>query len=95
MSYTCFKCGKSVEISAPQQVGFRESCACTADLHACKNCVFYDLKSYNECRETSAERVVDKEKYNRCEYFRFREGGPGSAKENVDDKKKKLDDLFK
>jgi len=32
-------------------------------------CDFYDPKIYNECRETSAERVVHKEKKNFCDYF--------------------------
>jgi hypothetical protein len=32
-------------------------------------CSFYDPRSYNECRESTAERVVDKEKANYCEFF--------------------------
>jgi hypothetical protein len=34
-------------------------------------CVFYDPKSYNECRESSADRVQDKEKANFCDYFKI------------------------
>jgi len=36
------------------------------------NCAHYDPGSYNDCRETSAERVVDKEKANFCDLFRAR-----------------------
>ena len=58
------------------RVGFREECGqCRRDVHVCRNCEFYDPNVYNECREPSAERVVDKEKFNRCEYFR-----PGAQK---------------
>lgn len=35
------------------------------------NCAFYELSSAGACREPSAERVVDKEKANFCEFFVF------------------------
>jgi hypothetical protein len=34
-------------------------------------CHFYDPKSYNECKETSADRIQDKEKANYCDYFKL------------------------
>lgn len=53
------------------KVGFREEClSCRADVHCCKNCDFYDPKSYNECRETSADVVRDKDRANHCDFFR-------------------------
>jgi hypothetical protein len=95
MSYSCFKCNAEVSVTTNQQVGFKESCQrCASDLHACRNCIFYDISSYNECRETSAERVVDKEKANYCDYFKFAEGSSSRTKAQ-DDPRKKLDDLFK
>ena len=33
--------------------------------------MFYDAKSYNECRESMADRVPDKEKANFCDYFKI------------------------
>lgn len=60
-------------------------------------CIYYDPKSYNECRESSADRVLDKEKDNFCDYFSLN----GALKENLANKeqnvdfKRKLDDLFK
>jgi hypothetical protein len=47
-----------------------DSCPqCDYDLHACKNCRFYDPGSYNECREDQAEWVREKDKRNYCDYF--------------------------
>ncbi len=40
----------------------------------CRNCAHHDPSAYNECRESSAERVSERERANRCDYFR-----PGSA----------------
>jgi hypothetical protein len=37
-------------------------------------CKFYDAKVYNECRETNADRVTDKEKANFCDYFVLTDG---------------------
>lgn len=69
MNLTCYHCKKSNSIDA--KVGFREECLhCKADLHVCKNCDFYDVKSYNECREPSADVVRDKEKFNFCDFFK-------------------------
>ena len=42
---------------------------CGAALHACRNCTFYERSAYNECREPSAERVVDKDASNFCDFF--------------------------
>lgn len=65
---TCFFCGRQVEVR--ERVGFRDSCpGCDRPLHACRNCNFYDPTYHNECRETQADRVVDKERANFCEYF--------------------------
>ncbi|MBF0164683.1 MAG: hypothetical protein HQL97_12005 [Magnetococcales bacterium] len=43
--------------------------SCSKDARVCLNCRFHDPGSYNECRETVAERVVDKERNNFCEDF--------------------------
>ncbi|MBF0341324.1 MAG: hypothetical protein HQL95_10245 [Magnetococcales bacterium] len=40
------------------------------DTRVCLNCRFHDPGSYNECRETVAERIVDKDKANFCEEFK-------------------------
>ena len=99
MSFFCFKCEKELEITEPQRVGRREACpGCHADLHVCRNCRHYDSKAYNECREPQAERVLDKENSNFCDYFEFAEGKHESVAAGQTEREaalKKLDDLFK
>lgn len=69
LSVLCFSCQTESQFNV-SRLSFREECPkCSADLHVCKNCVHYDPKVYNECRETSAEVVLEKERANRCEYF--------------------------
>ncbi len=84
MEIFCFSCKKAN--SYQDKLGFRDECLhCRADLHVCKNCEFYDAKAYNECRETSADVVREKERANFCDFFNARKG-LGS----VDDHKAKL-----
>jgi hypothetical protein len=53
---------------------------CAESLHSCRNCTFYDVSAYNECHETSAERVVDKLAANFCDFFAPAAGeGPAAA----------------
>ena len=71
MNLKCFSCGKEITV-LDNKVGIREECPhCRADAHVCKNCEFYDPKVYNECRETSAEVVREKDRANRCDYFQI------------------------
>jgi hypothetical protein len=64
----CWKCGQTVDTK--ERIGFRDHCPkCDRPLHTCVNCDFYDPGYNNQCREPMAERVVDKERFNFCEYF--------------------------
>jgi hypothetical protein len=64
----CWKCGNPVETK--ERIGFHAHCErCDRPLHVCRNCSFYDPAYNNQCRETMAERMVDKERENFCEYF--------------------------
>lgn len=64
----CWHCGREIEIK--ERVGFRDLCpGCDRAAHVCLNCEFYDKAYNNQCRETMAERVVDKDRANFCEYF--------------------------
>jgi hypothetical protein len=91
----CFFCKKEIDIE--DKVGRAESCPfCRSDLHCCLNCRFYDEKAYNQCREPQAERVVEKDKANFCEYFSFRDSSSASPQEEARRKaKEQLDALFK
>lgn len=67
----CFRCDATIELASGDRVGFRDDCErCGADLHVCRNCELHDPGAYNECREPQAERVADRERANRCEWFR-------------------------
>jgi len=89
----CFSCG--AEIAVGRRLDFRAECpACGADAHVCLNCAHYDPGAYNKCREPQAEWVADREKANRCEYFRPSAASAGSSK-RAEDARAKLDSLFK
>ncbi len=71
MEVSCFHCQKTT--TSLSKIGFRDEClSCRTDLHVCKNCEFYDVKSHHECREhlnPNAELVREKERANLCELF--------------------------
>ncbi len=47
-----------------------DTCAnCGADLHSCVHCRYFDPGRSNECSESQAEPVRDKERSNFCGYF--------------------------
>ena len=80
----CHACQTEVALAAGESVGFRDECdACRADLHVCLNCAHHDPTAYNQCRESGAERVLDVERANRCDWFRagHREGEGGENDE--------------
>jgi hypothetical protein len=79
-------------------VGRRDTClACGSDLHCCRNCLFHDPAYHNQCREPQAERQVDKERGNFCEYFDPREEGVGRSGEGEGeaDARARLNALFR
>lgn len=92
---TCAFCGKPLAWEG--KVYRSDTCPhCGRDLHCCLQCRFYDEGSFNQCKETQAERVVDKEKANFCEYFVLKGGGSNSSHQGKDaEVKKALEDLFK
>lgn len=66
----CFYCGNPITLTG--RIGRAETCQhCGWDLHTCRNCRYYDPQAYNACRETQAERVLDKERANFCDFFVF------------------------
>ena len=91
----CRACGAGVE--AAGRIGRRETCrSCGADLHCCLNCSFYAPGSYNDCRESGAERVIEKAKSNFCDYFVFRgEAAAGAAAATTAGVKAQLEELFR
>lgn len=95
VSLNCWKCGFGLD-DMPMPLRRRDECpACSADLHVCKMCEFYDTSVAKSCREPVAEEVTDKERANFCDYFRGRPGagggGPGGEAEAA---RSQLDALF-
>lgn len=89
----CFSCGKETEFT--DRIGRTQECIfCRADLHVCKNCQFYDPKVYNECRESSADVVREKDRSNYCDYFSPRET-PAEGKSKEDQLREAAEALFK
>lgn len=91
----CFSCGRETVLAAGERVGFRDACDCGADLHVCRNCVHHDPAAYNECREPQAERVRDRDRANRCEWFQPGGGAGAVAADPRQDARSALDRLFK
>jgi hypothetical protein len=89
----CIFCDKELDFEG--KVSRNDTCPhCHRDLHCCLQCTFYDLGSYNECKEVMAERVVDKERTNFCDYFILK-GAKGSEAGREAVAKQALEDLFK
>lgn len=82
---TCYHCHKTIPILGAFKIVRTEECPyCSTSLHCCRMCTFYDPKVYNECRESNADRIVDKEKANFCDYFNLSDGShAGDAKEDL------------
>lgn len=88
----CWKCGNNLD---PNQFGRQESCPqCGMDTKVCKNCGFYDTAYNNHCRESQADRVVEKEKANFCDYF-IPSGRGGTPGKSAQDLKAAAEALFK
>jgi hypothetical protein len=91
----CYNCNNQTVLSLHDRLLRSEECAkCKVMLHCCKMCIFYDSKSYNECRESNAERVVDKDKANFCSYFKVQRG-PRAQGTTKNDLLSAADALFK
>lgn len=85
MSNPCYKCGKALPEVFKLMVSRSDTCpACMADVRCCKMCQFYDPKSYNECRESQADRVPEKEKANFCDYFKIASSYSDAEKQRQD-----------
>ena len=75
----CFDCHKPIPWDEKVTLSRRDECPhCSCDLHCCRMCQFYDNTVYNQCREPMAERIIEKEKRNFCDYFTL-SGLPGSS----------------
>ena len=84
MSTRCYKCDAQIELSIGKDVSRSEECpSCYCSIRCCFMCEFYDKSSYNECREPTAERIVDKEKANFCDFFKLSGSKTTNEKEDL------------
>lgn len=88
MTIKCYKCNGELDLELNKDIGRSEECHhCFASLRCCLMCKFYDISAYNECREPTAERILDKEKPNFCDHFKL----SGGANDDGSEKKSALD----
>jgi hypothetical protein len=81
MSAKCYNCKEKLDFTVGKDLGRGENCiGCFASLRCCKMCNFYDTSAYNECREPTADRIVEKEKANFCDHFKL--SGPKKSNES-------------
>jgi hypothetical protein len=73
-SLVCWRCGASVEALTLPLRRLEECPACTAELHVCRMCEFFEPRVAKGCREPVADEVNNKERANFCDYFKPRPG---------------------
>jgi len=68
---TCYNCNTVLpDYDEFSKISRHDECfKCKTILRCCKMCHFYDVLTYNECKEINAERILDKERPNYCSYF--------------------------
>ncbi len=89
----CTFCKKKIRIK--NRIARSDTCPhCGSDLRCCKQCKFFDPHAYNECKEVQAERVVDKERANFCDFF-VAEGKSNKRVNKKQNAKDALEALFK
>lgn len=90
----CYKCSYELQLQSGKDINRSEECPqCYSSLRCCLMCQFYDKNSYNECREPTADRIVDKEKANFCDFFKF--GAANTKNNESQDALAKANALFK
>ncbi|MBN2479542.1 MAG: hypothetical protein JXA94_04880 [Parachlamydiales bacterium] len=105
----CHKCSNKLDLQG--KIGFKDICPiCESDLHVCKNCRHYIIGKPNDCNVPNTEYVADREKYNFCEDFSFKNDSNNLKKtsfkkdieknlfkdvKNEDDDQSSFEDLFK
>ena len=92
----CAFCNSEIQIET--KISRQDTCPhCNRDLRCCKQCQFYDPGAYNECREVAAERIIDKERANFCDFFTPRGSSKkaGGTYNRTREAKEALEALFK
>ena len=89
----CWKCG--TEYTLAGAAGRSETChTCGSDLKVCRNCVSYDPRVAEQCRDRRADLVEEKHQANYCEYFEMVRREYHAPSEDVS-REKRARDAFK
>jgi len=91
----CHACRVDLEFEDP--IGRSTRCPrCSSELRCCLNCRFHDVSAYNDCAEPSAERVLEKDRANFCDYFSPSSTAAAAiAAEKAPDRLSDLEKLFR
>ncbi len=90
----CWNCGAELISS---DYGRENNCLkCGKPTRVCRNCRWYAPGRANECEEPVAERVMEKERPNFCDFFEPTEAvGEGGTASSAPDLLKSAEDFFK
>lgn len=94
----CALCGATLPPDFTEVTVSSQCPKCGADLHSCKNCVFFDPASRFECTQPITERIARKDVSNNCEFFEARtavEKQTTSAEQRPLDPREAFERLFK
>jgi hypothetical protein len=62
----CFNCASTL----PPEISFDGLCPkCSAELHCCKQCAYFEPSTRFQCRKSIPERIAVKDKANECALF--------------------------
>jgi hypothetical protein len=91
----CWHCGRT--LSGADYAREKRCPGCAKATHVCRNCQFYRPGRPNDCAEPIAERVVDKDRANFCDYFVPRAHAPRQALDvaSTDELRRAAEALFR
>ncbi len=78
-AHACKRCGTPLAVEPPIPRD-AECPSCGLDVRCCLQCRHYDSSFNNQCRETEADPVADKDRRNFCEFFELAPVLRGAAK---------------
>ncbi|HRW58766.1 MAG TPA: hypothetical protein P5048_04020 [Chlamydiales bacterium] len=89
----CPHCKKEMEIS---KIHFRSECPfCETNLHSCRFCKYFSPGKPNDCMILNTDPIYDRDKYNFCEEFSFKNSMEQAHKSKNEIEKSLFDDLDK
>ncbi len=94
MDVNCYKCATTLIIDIKHSVARSEECPkCYSNVRCCRMCENFETSAYNECREPTADRILEKEKANFCDHYKI--GTGDTYKDQKCDLKSAAESLFK